>query len=409
VKLSGTVSDVAVGGGGRYLILRLSGKRKLAVFDVQKGEVAKELPLLEEVVHFAAGAKQLLVVYPNTRLIHYWSLEKLERERSAKLPDVLSRDNIHQICMGSASLGPLFVYLPREKRTVAMDPKSLETVDVNWQHWAPNNAYGPLNMRASPDGGVLVGWDGGWAGLGIAVFHDGRQVATNEKLEFWSGSGAYALPSPDSRRIYSPWGVNDGGDRWAKVPEWNGAFLMPAIEPGYFLVLPDTCNVGSPPPNAQRDGEIAVYSDDRKRLFSLRGLEELKAKNELSWEKRIHYYPRAGLLVTLGDPGDHLTLRRVDLLEELNRSSTDYLVVLSRPPVARPGKLYSYRLDIRAKKGGVKVKLENGPEGLKVTPDGRVSWPVPPRFEEMEAEVLVTISDTSGQEVAHTIRIPVEQ
>src|SRR5207248_5103794 len=45
VRLTGTVSDVAVGGGGRYLILRLAGKKKLAVFDVQQGKVAKELPL----------------------------------------------------------------------------------------------------------------------------------------------------------------------------------------------------------------------------------------------------------------------------------------------------------------------------------------------------------------------------
>jgi S1-C subfamily serine protease len=64
VRLTGTVSDVAVGGGGRYLILRLAGKKKLAVFDVQQGKVAKELPLLDEVVHFAAGAQQFVVVYP---------------------------------------------------------------------------------------------------------------------------------------------------------------------------------------------------------------------------------------------------------------------------------------------------------------------------------------------------------
>ena len=57
----------------------------------------------------------------------------------------------------------------------------------------------------------------------------------------------------------------------------------------------------------------------------------------------------------------------------------------------------------------MKVKLETGPTGLTVTPDGRVSWTVPPRFTGPEAEVLTTITDASGQEIAHTFTIAVEQ
>jgi hypothetical protein len=152
---------------------------------------------------------------------------------------------------------------------------------------------------------------------------------------------------------------------------------------------------------------VSFYTEDRKRLFFLRGLDELKAKSDLPWEKRIHYYPRAGLLLTLGGTADHLVLRRVDLVAELDRSGVDYLVVLSRPPAARVGQPFNYRLDLRSKKGGVKVKLETGPAGLTVTPDGRVSWAVPPRFAEPETEVLLTITDASGQEIAHTFTIAV--
>jgi hypothetical protein len=57
----------------------------------------------------------------------------------------------------------------------------------------------------------------------------------------------------------------------------------------------------------------------------------------------------------------------------------------------------------------VKVKLETGPSGLTVTPDGRVSWAIPSRFTESEAEILMTITDASGQEIAHTFTIAVEQ
>jgi S1-C subfamily serine protease len=409
VRLTGAVSDVAIGGGGRYLILRLAAKKKLAIFDVQLGKVAKELPLLEEVVHFAAGANQLAVVYPNAKLIHLWNLATFERDRSGQLPDSLTQDSIHQICMGSASLNPLFVYLPKEKRTLAMDLKSLQTVEVHWQHWAPNNGYGPQNMRAAPDGTMLIGWGGGWAGLGIATFNDGQQGETNEKLEFWAGAGAYALPSADSQLIFTPWGIVNRAFTSAKVPDLKGAFVMPAAEPGYFLSLPAMCNVGTEPPKAQPAGEVSFYSQDRNRLFFLKDLEELKAKSDLPWEKRIHYYPRAGLLLTMGDSGDRLVLRRVDLVAQLDKSGADYLVVLSRPPAAKAGKPFDYRLDIRSKKASVKVKLETGPAGLTVTPDGKVSWTIPRDFTESEAEVLMTITDASGQEMAHTFTIVVEK
>src|SRR5262249_52499720 len=41
--LPSTVSDVAVGGGGRFLILYLSRERKLAIFDVNTARVVKYL------------------------------------------------------------------------------------------------------------------------------------------------------------------------------------------------------------------------------------------------------------------------------------------------------------------------------------------------------------------------------
>jgi hypothetical protein len=72
--------------------------------------------------------------------------------------------------------------------------------------------------------------------------------------------------------------------------------------------------------------------------------------------------------VTLAkQPGrDSLILHRLDLIEQLEKSGIDYLVVLSRPPAAAAGKPFSYRLDIRSRKGGVKVNWSQGPPGLGV-------------------------------------------
>lgn len=407
VPLSGPVADAAVGGGGRYLILRLAGKKKLAVFDVQLGKVAKELPLAEDEVHIAAGANRLAVIFPGAKLIQLWNLTTLERERSALLPGTLTSDTIHQICMGSASAGPLFVYLPKEKRTLAVDLGSLETAEVRWTNWAPTNAYGPLNMRSAPDGTRLIGWGGGWAGCEVAMFSDGEQVGSHAKIEFWAAEGTFALPSADGRFLFTPWGILNRAFVPTKAPELKGAYVVPAVEPGYFLSLAGQSNPGTEARTGQEAGEAAVYTEDRKQLFFLKGLDEIKVRADLPWEKRIYYYPRAGLLVTLGAEKDRLVLRRVSLADQLEKSGADYLVVVSRPPTAKAGALFAYRLEVRSKKGGVKVKLESGPPGLKVTEDGQVSWNVPAKPEQPEADVLVTLSDATGQQAFHTFTIAV--
>jgi S1-C subfamily serine protease len=404
--LVGPVADMAMGGAGRYLVLRLANKKKLAVFDVQQGKVAKELSLQEETPHVAAGANRLIAIYPNAKQIQKWKLPGFEPEPLAPLPDALSSDTIHQVCMGSASAGPLFIYLHPQKQTLALNMDAMEASDVRWSHWGPTNAPGPMNMRPAPDGSLLAGWGGGWAGCGIATFSDGVQTGSHEDVPFWAADGAFASPSADARFIFTPGRVVNRGFSFPEVPEMQRATVVPATEPGFYVSLAGTCVLGSSP-KFQAAGEVAVHADDRTRLFTLKGLDELKVKSDLPWDKRIFYYPCAGLLITLGGEKDKLLLRRIDLPGQLEKSGTDYLAVVSRPPVGKAGAKFSYRLDIRSAKGGIQAKLASGPEGLKVDQGGQVSWDVPAAFTEPEAEVLVTIRDAAGHELNHTFVIPI--
>jgi hypothetical protein len=409
VILAGKVADVAVGGGGRYLILHLADEKKLAIFDIFRGKVAHTLPLAENVIHFAAGAKKLVLLYPNARLLQVWDLATYKKERSSNFPDSMTRDDIHQVSMGSASSGPLFVYLPKEKRTLALDLTRLDTTEVRWNHYGPSNAYGPLHMRTAPDGNTLLGWHGGWAGLDMATFKDGRQLGAIDKFEFCMG--VFALPSADGQLIFTPWAIVTRDMATAKVPELKNAYLVPAHEPGYFLALHSAGNgelplaPGGPKESAKLPpvGEVAVYTHDRKKLFSVEDCAELQSGSDLHWEKRVHYYPRSGLMITVDK--DRLVLRRVNLIERLQKSGANFLVVLSQPPLARAGTAFSYKLAIRSKNGGVKAKLESGPDGLKVTPDGTVTWAVPANFAQAEADVLLTLTDASAQEVFHKFKI----
>jgi hypothetical protein len=410
VALSGPADDVATGGGGRFLLLHLADQLKLAVFDVQEGKVVKELPMADEVIRYAAGATHVVVLYPNARTVQLWNLATLAKERQAPLPSTLTRNEIKHVCMGSASRGPLFAYLPREKRTQALDLNDLTTTEVRWTHYGANNAYGPLYMRASPDGSVLLGWHGGWAGLEMLTFRGSRQTGAVQGFEF--SAGLFALPSPDARLIYTPWAIYTRDLKPAKVPALKDAYLVPAAEPGFFLALRG--RPGQDFPTAPGDRvdlklppmkEALVYTEDRKYLFTLDDAAELHTASDLHWEKRVHYYPLSGLLVTLTEKKDRLVLRRVDLGSRLERSRSDYLLVASKPPPARAGTTFSYPLDIRSRKGGVKIKLESGPEGLQVSPEGRVTWAIPANFGEPEVEVQLTISDASGQETFHNFKI----
>jgi hypothetical protein len=234
----------------------------------------------------------------------------------------------------------------------------------------------------------------------MATFREGVQTAKHGLGPFWAYDGAYALPSADSRFITIPDGIVNRGLSLIKAPAGSGN-LLPSIEPGYFL------SFATPPPHRQTTGEAAVYTDERKLLCHLRGLDELKAAADLPLDKRVYYYPRGGLLVTLGAEKDRLLLRRVNLADQLEKSGADYLVVLSRPPLAKAGRTFDYRLDIRSRKGGVSVKLESGPPGLKVTPEGQVTWVIPANLSEREAEVLVSVRDRSGQQTLHQFTIEI--
>jgi hypothetical protein len=413
VRLAAPVGDAVVGGGGRFLIFHLPTAQKFAVFDVQQGKVVKELPVADAVVLFAAGANQLVVVYPNAKLLHVWDLTTLERERTAPLPGSLTGDDIHQVCMGAASAGPVFAYLRQQKRTLALHLHNLATSEVRWKHWGPQNAYGPLHMRASPDGSMLVGWSGGWAGLGMALFRDGSQVSDHDTF----GSSFFvpqliALPTADGRFILTPKAILSRDRTIARVPELGNAYLVPAHEPGFFVALDSPRELPNTPydkgasPNLPPVSAVAVFSEDRQRLFDLTDLEELRSGSSLYWERCLHYYPRAGLLISLA-ARERLILRRLDLVERLEKEGKNYLFVASRPPAGRVGAAYTYKLDVRSKSKGIRCKLESGPAGLQVSPEGLVTWTIPADYWGPEAQVIVTIADAAGQETFHQFHVPV--
>jgi hypothetical protein len=132
-------------------------------------------------------------------------------------------------------------------------------------------------------------------------------------------------------------------------------------------------------------------------------------RGKLSIDKRVHFFPTAELLVTIPASRDELVLRRLSVIESAEKTGGDYLFVTSLPPrTAAAGQSYDYVLSVKSKRGGVRCTLDSGPEGMTVSPEGKVHWPVPADETPTHASVVISVSDASGQKLVHTFKVAVQ-
>jgi len=71
--LPDTIQDVAVGGGGRFLLCALPKLQQVAVFDANEGRVVKFLSVGSNNFKIAAGMTKLLVALPEPRVLQRWT------------------------------------------------------------------------------------------------------------------------------------------------------------------------------------------------------------------------------------------------------------------------------------------------------------------------------------------------
>ena len=150
ISLPGNVTNVAVGGGGRFLILHLAQLRKLAVFDVNEAKIVKYIPLPEDEVCMTAGIDKLIIGLPQANAFQRWSLQTLEREVTVPNPlkggitDVRDGKRIRRAASGELRRAN-FLLNPRTFREMNTRPADRRL---------PSGAPGLI--RASADGTLFV-------------------------------------------------------------------------------------------------------------------------------------------------------------------------------------------------------------------------------------------------------------
>ena len=167
-------------------------------------------------------------------------------------------------------------------------------------------------------------------------------------------------------------------------------------------------------------GEVTATvhaAGDGSRLLTVHGLDEMAIQlkmtawfhDDLTIDKRFHLVSSAHLFITIPPSNDCLVLRHLDIDEAIGRAGSEPLIIFSSTALkASAGSKFEHRIVALSKKGAVTYELSDGPDGMKVAPDGMLTWQVPARLKGQEVTAVVTVSEPSGDERFHTIKILVE-
>ena len=381
------------------------------MFDAEEAKVVKYLPVAEDDIKTAAGLDKLIVALPSSNVFQRWDLTTFKKE--VAVPNPLT-GTVTRLLMGSATRGPLVVGMSGGKGGPSfLDPLTFKEADYQV---AGNNVFlnfgsADAQTRISADGDVITGWTPGVSPTGLTSLVRQGKTYTQHYEHKTVGP---VLPSADGRILFtldgpfSPEGRQLGK---GEISFGHSVWTVPSLQGAYHLTFTQT---GGREKNGPIFSVGVHLAGDSRAVATLPanpeydGLVNWQTGQAQMFDKHVFLIPDAELLVFVPATDDKLILRRFNLVDLLDKAGVDYLFVASRPVTrAVKGSTYSYPLLVKSKKGGVKVKLVSGPPGMEVTPEGRTTWAVPTDFADAAADVILSVTDASDQEVFHSFKVTV--
>jgi hypothetical protein len=240
---------------------------------------------------------------------------------------------------------------------------------------------------------------------------NGQKVIEHEKGGYIHDAEGPARLSYDGRMIFAPGNVF-GPDVKELGMEVDG-YAFGCMSPHYILAFK-----GEGKGSGRRGGgdgknlELRFYLAGEKRsIWTLKDIGAEMGGSSLRPEQRIFFVPAANVIASVGAGNNQVHLRRFNVVEALDSAGIDYLFVSSTPPAeAVRGKIFSYKVEVMSKAGGVEFKLASGPANMTVNAKtGVVAWQVPAAFKEEEFKAIVSVKDSAGQEIFHSFTVRVEK
>lgn len=407
VTMPEPISDIALGGAGRFLIVQFPTLCQLGILDVKQRRLVKFLPCGAE-ARFTATAEHLLVADPGLAQVSCWNLSSFECEKTA----VLTCEHLQGIYAGSGSYGPVLVVfngphgrnepmfldlqtLEPEKIRLDDSIKSLDVLDLGSQVRVSTNGlvFGYWKPELSPQGLDVLSFRGG------LLHHEARHETVG-----------YVKPDANGQTIFTARGRFTTGLKLIDNPRFDvGNNTLPVTQGDLFLhistdiasAMPDkqvrlqlwspNCNV---PLLVIPDPCVVIGTD---RTFSKR----------VSLDKRIYLLHHLDTLVTIPPDGTQIDIYDFDLEKMLRASTVDYLIVNSTPPLTiAAGSTLKYQMEILSRRHGVLTTLESGPTGATLSKDNLLQWDVPAAVRG-EQVFLISVSDASNKTIFHTVRVQI--
>jgi S1-C subfamily serine protease len=401
--LPAPVSDVAVGGNGRYLILLMPRLKQLAIFDTGEAKVVGYIPVAEDNARFAAGMDKVLVALPRARVLQRWDLATRERELTVPLP---LKEQLARMAMGSASQGPLLISGNtgvQSSEVVFVDVKTLKPIDMQFDADARRlvHADDKAPVQASADGRVFTSY----APQSSPQFVQVMVVDGNRCRIYGNGdSVGHLSPSADGRYVYTARGIFTQEAKRVVYSDRLIFYGIAAAHGPYFVAIRQDGNKWVAALHMAGEERPLLPLPDVEVPDGIDGWDRLP----LGIDRRIHFIPEARLLVVLPGTNDKLVLYKLDVDQALEKAGLDYLfVTTAAPEAAAKGQPFAYQVGVKSRKGGVTYRLDSAPTGMGVTKEGLLKWDVPADFADKETTVILSVGDKSGQEVFHTFTLKV--
>lgn len=397
--LPGKFEAMRTGGAGRYLIFHIREKGVLAVFDLTKKAVVKEIPAPEG-SSFAASREKLLIANPQINQLQRWDLTKLDREKVVELdrskPPTLA-------VMGASGDGPLALLCSEEIQLwdiEKMEPMALRGKLPQF----PN--YVSHEMTVSADGQTFCWWSTNFSQPFKVLRITGESVSILETPDPHDVNGRWAMPSPDGSMLFR---YGNKAYKRDLQPIISDEFtIFPTTDPRFVIAIDKQ--------DKQYTQMTIITAADLKPVFTIQDLDSVTSDTvgtfwgRLDSEPLLRYVHDEKMVVCIPYGKDRVVVRNFDLKNTLDEKAEDYLFVISKPaPVVYVGQPFSYKMQSLSKAGGVKYKLDSGPPGMTVSPDGQVDWKPDSRPVGGVANVVIEAENSAGTKFIHGFEIAIER
>lgn len=407
VRLAEPHAGIALGGGGRYIIVWLKSARELAMIGVTQRRIVRRFPLDDDELLFAAGRDQLVILKKNRATLSRYSLTTGERLLTVAWGGVA----VAEMRMGCDSQGPVAVRISNgyhgspETFPMYYDLTKLSQLGKEERR---TNSYLEGRLMVSADGRLFCGSKSRGYTLvsGARVTYPEQATRRADKRD----DSGFCYPNDDGTMLYqgsASWFVRGDklieGEMRSDDKLWVA--VVPAVKGPLVLGLKQAENPGIAGSSADQKFGASIYMQDAREPFIvIRDLDLPPVITTLGHEtpERLFFIPTHNVIALVGERRDEIVFHRLDLDAALSKSEVDYLAVTSVPPPATPGAEFAYPLEVKSKRGGLKFKIVSGPPQMIVDGTGKIIWSIPAEEAGTDWNVRVAVTDAADQTAIHT-------